>query len=54
MVILFHGDYPWHIVKGNGSKAKVCVVRDLLDFLDKTVEIMGLNTVDGSDEIRRR
>lgn len=54
MIVLFHGDYPRHIVKGNCSKTEVCVVGDLLDFLYKAVKVMGLNTVDCRDEVRRR
>lgn len=53
MIILFHGDYPRHIVKGDCAKAEVCVVRNLLDFLDKAVKVMGLDAVDCSDEICR-
>lgn len=52
MIVLFHGDYPRHIVKGDCSKAEVCVVGNLLDFLHKAVKVMGLNTVNCSDEIR--
>lgn len=54
MIVLFHGDYPRHIVKGNCSKTEVCVVGDLLDFLDETVKVVGLDTVDCGDEVRRR
>lgn len=51
MIVLFHGDYPRHIVECDCAKTKVRVVRDLLDFLHEAVEVMSLDAVDGSDEV---
>ena len=42
MIVLFHGDYPRHIVECDCAKTKVRVVRDLLGFLHEAVEVMSL------------
>lgn len=53
MVILFHGDDPRHIVKGDEPQAEVGVIRDAANLPDKRVEIGRLDAVDGRDEVGR-
>ena len=52
MLAFLHGNHPRHIIKSDGLEAEIRVIRDLVDFADKGVEVKGLDAVDSRDEVR--
>jgi hypothetical protein len=54
MIVLLHCDNPWDIVESDGSQPEVGVIRNLIDFLDETIEIMCSHTIDSRNKISRR
>lgn len=51
VVVLLHGDHPWHVVECDGPKAKVRIIWDLSHFSDEAVEVSRLDTIDRRDEV---
>lgn len=54
MVVLLHGNYPRYVIECHCADPEVCVVRDLLHFLDETIEIWRRHSVHCRDEIGGR
>jgi hypothetical protein len=52
MLAFLHGNHPWHIIKRHGLEAEIRVIRHLVDFTDKGIEVESLDAVDGRDEVR--
>lgn len=54
MVVLLHGNYPGYVIECHCADPEVCVVWNLLHFLDETIKIWCRHPVHCCDEVGGR